>query len=223
MHRMWILGALALVTVVTACGTGNTTTEVKTVTAPSGQAAPSATTGPSGTSAPSADGTTAPSAPGASSATPATPAAPLPGGRAAVDGRYLMKVRATSVEKLIADATEGDESTWPISTVCTGATCRLDVRRELKSGAFESVTLDEVKDRTYAASSTGKTTGCTFGPPEANTRQRLSIRVSGVKELNGRPTAQRVDAYLTTRAKCSTKLTPGPGLSTVSWRGTRVP
>jgi len=215
MCRARVLTALGLATLAVGCGEGETVTEVRTVTAPpaapvaSGATAPSAATGPSGATA----ATSASTAPGT----------PPPDGRAAVDGRYLMKVRASASEKLSVDATEGDESTWPISTVCTGATCRLEVRRELKSGAFESVTLDEVKDRTYAASSTGKTTGCTFGPPEASTKQRLSIRVSGIKELNGRPTAQRVDAYLTTRAKCSTKLIAGPGLSTISWRGTRLP
>lgn len=212
---------IGLATLAVGCGEGETVTEVRTVTSPPAAPAPSGATSPSAATGASAAGSdpAATSDPGASSA----PADPLPGGRAAVDGRYLMKVRASDSNKLSTDMTEGDESTWPISTVCAGATCRLEVRRELKSGAFESVTLNEVKDRTYAASSTGKTTGCTFGPPEANTKQRLSIRVSAVKELDGRPTAQRVDAYLTTRARCSTKLIPGPGLSTVSWRGTREP
>jgi ferredoxin len=218
MRRARVLTVIALATLAAGCGEGETVTEVRTVTAPpasSGATSPTGVTGP--TAATGASG--APAATGA-------PADPLPDGRAAVDGRYLMKVRATASEgrSLLTQGTdEGEESTWPISTVCTGSTCRLKVRRELESGAFESLTLDEVKDRTYAAASTGKTTKCALQSEEVDTKQRLSVRATAVKDINGRPTAQRIDAYMTIRATCSSAVDEGLNRATISWRGTRLP
>lgn len=213
--RVRVIACLGLATLMAGCGGEKTVTEVQTVTQPPGQTEPSGTTPPGGATGPS--GTT-----GASTA----PAAPLPGGRAAVEGRYLMKVRATSFEGksvLTQGTSEGDESTWPISTVCEGDTCRLEVRRELESGAFESLTLKEVKDRTYAVSSTGKTTKCAFQSDEVDTKQRLSVRATAIKDVTGRPTAQRVDAYMTIRAICNGSIGSGLARGTISWRGTRLP
>lgn len=150
-----------------------------------------------------------------------TTAAPLPGGRAAVDGTYLMRVRSTDYEgqNIVAGNSDGKESNWPITTVCEQDECRLEVRRELDSGAYENFTLDEIKERTYAASSTG-TTECLRGETDkVGTRQRLSIRVSGIAEIEGRPAAQRLDAYLTITATCGEE----PVRGVISWRGTRMP
>jgi len=134
-----------------------------------------------------------------------------------------MRVRGVAFSRINQDAAEGERSTWPISTTCTGETCRLMIRRELKSGAFESLTLRALGDAAYAASSTGTTTDCTFGPDEAATVQRLSVRVTAAKAVNGRPTAQRIDAYMTVRAKCKSGPAPGRARATISWRGTRLP
>ena len=150
-----------------------------------------------------------------------TTADPLPGGRAAVDGTYLMRIRRTDYEgqNIVSGMPDGDESNWPITTVCEQDECRLEVRRELESGAYENFTLDEIKDRSYAASSTGKT-DCIVGESDkVGTKQRLSIRVSAVAEIDGRPTAQRLDAYMTISATCGND----PVRGIISWRGTRKP
>jgi len=132
-----------------------------------------------------------------------------------------MRIRDTSYEgqNIVASMIKGDESTWPITTVCEGGTCRLEVRRELESGAFENFTLREIKDRSYAAASTGKTKCAVGATDKVNARQRLSLRVGAIGEANGRPTAQRVDAYMTIRATCGDQ----PVRGVISWRGTRLP
>ncbi len=198
------------------CGAGKTVTSVQTVTAPGGTTAPSSRTVESGTTAPG--GST-----GASGTTTAAAERPLPGGRAAVEGRYAMRVRGAAFSRINQDVAKGEQSTWPISIACAGEACRLMVRRELKSGAFESLTLKALGDAAYAASSTGTTTACTFGPDEAATIQRLSVRVTATNAVNGRPTAQRIDAYMTVRAKCKSGPASGRARATISWRGTRLP
>lgn len=167
--------------------------------------------------------TTASQSPPPQSPPTATAAAPpaLPGGRAAVDGRYRMRVRRTDYDgqNIVSRVADGDESTWPISTSCREAACRLDVRRELASGAFENLTLREVRESTYATSSTGATECIVGASGKVSSRQRLSLRVTGVEQIDGRPTAQRVDAYLTIRARCG----DDPVRGVISWRGTRLP
>lgn len=194
MRRSRIFTAVALATLLAGCG-GDGDTKTVTVS----QSTPPTQTTPGSTS---------------------TTAAALPDGRAAVEGRYLMRIRSTDYEgqNIVSGMPDGEESTWPISTVCTQQSCRLEVRRELESGAFESVTLREVKDRSYATSSTG-TAQCIVGDDEVSARQRLSIRVSGIADIGGRPTAQRVDAYMTIRAVCGND----PVKGVISWRGTRLP
>lgn len=209
MRLPWILlTVLGLATLAAGCGQGETVTQVRTVTTPPATqgTAPAQTVAPGQT--PPTDTATA-------------PATPLPGGRAAVDGRYLMKIRSTDYEgqNIVAGMSDGEESTWPISTECAGETCRLNVRRELESGAFENFTLEEVKDRTYAATSTGKTECIVGASDKVDTKQRLSVRVTAIAQINGRPTAQRLDAYMTIKAKCGNQ----PVRGIISWRGTRLP
>lgn len=150
-----------------------------------------------------------------------TAAAPLPGGRAAVDGTYLMRVRHTDYEgqNIVASYQDGEESQWPIATVCDGQTCTLEVRRELESGAFENFTLSEIKDRSYAAPSTGKTECIVGASGKVPATQRLAVRVSGIADIGGRLIAQRLDAYMTVSATCG----DDPVRGVISWRGTRQP
>jgi len=205
-------GLLAATTLAAGCGGDGATKTVTVASPPATQTAPA--TPPAGTAPPAA------TQPPAATTPQALP--PLPGGRAALDGSYRMRVRRTDYvrENIVAGILQGQQSTWPMKSVCAGGDCKVKVRRELQSGAYENFTLSEVKPGSYADRSTGtiKCLSLSERDPQPS-RQRLSLRVSGVAEINGRPTAQRVDAYLTIETKCDGLPTRG----IISWRGSRLP
>lgn len=198
--------ALLIVVVagLTACGGSTTTktvTETKTVTV---------------------------TAPGAAQATPEgdPSAAPLPSGVVAVDGTYAMRTRKADYEgeNTSVDDEFPTETEWVFKTQCQGDACSLAMRRELGSGAFKNVTLQADPDRegVYVADTTG-TTGCATGSNKPPTKQHYSVRITAQDDVDGRPTAKRLDVYFTESTK-GCKLSKGAtARGIVSWRGSLLP
>ena len=194
-------------------------TVVETVTTP-------ADTGPA---------TTEPEVPAQTETTPApVQKEPLPGGRAAVDGRYAMVLRRFVPADLCVVPQTDEPTEWIAEASCTSASdCEVLLRRPLASGAFKRYTLRPEGPRNYAASATGRlqrrdVTG-TFpckGPIDSppSTRERVAVRVTEIATVDGRPTATGLDAYLVVRGRCTSN---DPRLRTTfrltaSFRGRRT-
>ena len=205
------MGALVAALGLTACG-GDTETKTvtvtKTVTAPadtSGQAQAPQTTEPGATT--QTEG--------------AQPATPLPAGVVAADGTYAMHTRQSDYtgENTAVDDEFPTDSEWVFQTVCQASDCELQMRRELQSGAFKNVTLEPDPQRAgvYVGASSG-TTGCA-GDERSPSTQRYSVRLTAPEDLDGRPTARRMDVYFTEIARgCDLS---DVARAVVSWRGSR--
>lgn len=196
-----VAGAVAL----GACGDDDekqAKTIVQTVTAPAApQTPPPVSTTPTETQPPA----------------PTTPARPLPEGVVGADGTYTMEVEESDYEgeNLIQDEVS-PPSDWRFTTTCEGETCSVRMRRELESGGFKMVTLQPAEGRpnVYEGRATS-TDECLVDPKKATTRQRYAVRLVGEVDGTGRPTAKRIDVYLTERAPTCSKETKG----TIFWRG----
>jgi hypothetical protein len=152
---------------------------------------------------------------------------PLPPGVVGVDGTYAMTVRDADSDGGFFHDRGSRRSEWVFATSCTGPDCTIEMRRELDSGAFKTLTLTPAAGRegVFEADSTG-TADCKFGPSdEASTDQRYSIKLNAPQDVAGRQTATRIDAYFTEATDGCT----GPGGSdevqrgTVSWTGILQP
>jgi len=187
-----------------ACGEDGkqTKTIVQTVTAPAApQTPPPITTTPGQTQPPAQS----------------TPAKPLPDGVIGADGTYTMTVEQSDYkdENLIQDEVS-PPSDWRFTTTCQAEKCSVLMRRELKSGGFKMVPLQPAQGRpnVYEGQATS-TDECLIDPKKATTRQRYAVRLVGEVDGSGRPTAKRIDVYLTERAPTCSKDTKG----TILWRG----
>jgi hypothetical protein len=169
-----------------------------------------------------------PSAPGPEQAPPTDqpPAQePLPPGVVGADGTYTMTVRDSSHEgfRITSDDTDPEESEWTFSTSCPGSECEIDMRRELQSGGFKSLTLTPVGGRegAFETDTTGET-ACSTGRPEAPSDQRYSIKLNAPADVGGRLTATRIEAYFTEETD---GCTDGGDRSrgAVSWTGVLAP
>lgn len=148
-----------------------------------------------------------------------TAATPLPSGVVTAEGTYTMKLKESDYEgeNTTVDDEFPRESQWTFTTQCTGSDCTVQMRRELDSGAFKTLTL-EPSDRpnVLEATSTGKT-GCASKEEPADTRQRYSVKLNSPEDVDGRQTARKLDVYFTeTTNACTVK----PARGIVSWRGT---
>jgi hypothetical protein len=197
-----------------ACGgsTTKTVTVTKTVTAPASTQAQAPTT-----SAP------APTTPATSTgAEGATPAQPLPAGVVAADGTYRMRFRSSDYqgENIVVSEDDPDPADWKFATTCQGTTCTILMQRQLASGAYKNVTLqqDPTRPNVFVGNTTG-TAEC-VNNSQAPVRERYSVRLTGPESLNGRQTAARIDAYFTetTRDCPLADFTRG----VASWRGHRL-
>ena len=160
--------------------------------------------------------------PASSDAAPADPATespagePLPSGVIAADGTYAMKVRRSDWEgenTTVDDQFGGDR--WSFRTECAGTDCTIQMRRELGSGGFKSLSLrPSDRPNVFEAESKGSTNCATN--KKAPTKQRYSVKLSGPIDVGGRQTARTVDAFFTeTTNGCTVK----PARGIVSWRG----
>jgi hypothetical protein len=155
---------------------------------------------------------------------------PLPPGVVGVDGTYAMTVRDSDSDGGLSPDRGSRSSEWVFATSCAGVDCTIEMRRELASGAFKTLTLTPAAGRegVFEADSTG-TTDCTFGPSdEASTDQRYSIKLNAPQDVAGRQTATRIDAYFTEETSgCDPLPRPGGGdtvqRGTVSWTGILQP
>lgn len=124
---------------------------------------------------------------------------PLPPGVVGADGTYAMTVRdADSDTGLLIDNVPR-RSEWVFATSCTGLDCTIEMRRELASGAFKTLTLtpSEGREGVFEADLTG-TAECTLGSiDETSSDQRYSIKLNAPQDVAGRRTATRIDAYFT--------------------------
>jgi hypothetical protein len=188
--------ALALCLAATACGgDGETETVVQTVTV----------TAPG----PGQDGT----------APPVTAARPPQGSPVVLEGRYAVRVLELRPPRIAAG---GDSATaavdWVATTSCDPG-CTVELRRELENGGTKTVTLEEDPGRPgqYLAEFTGSSRCLASRTPQRP--QSLRVRPTRVEDLDGRPTATGLDAYLRARVRCPT----GDVTDAVAiYRGTRV-
>jgi len=139
------------------------------------------------------------------------------------EGTYAMSVRDSDLDYGFTLDRLPRESEWVFATSCLGSECTIEMRRELSSGAFKTLTLRPADGRegVFEADSTG-TAECTFGPDdEAPTDQRYSIKLNAPEDVAGRQTATSLDAYFTE----TTDACDRPGRrgdvsgGTVSWTG----
>lgn len=148
---------------------------------------------------------------------------PLPPGVVGADGTYAMTVRdADSDTGLLIDNVPR-RSEWVFATSCTGPDCTIEMRRELASGVFKTLTLtpSEGREGVFEADSTG-TAGCTLGLiDEASSDQRYSIKLNAPQDVAGRQTATRIDAYFTQVTDGCDPPKPFAGVQrgTTSWTG----
>jgi hypothetical protein len=158
--------------------------------------------------------------------TPGDPSLPpLPPGVVAADGTYAMTTRDADYvggENITIDDKFPTESEWVFKTDCAGGRCTVEMRRELGSGAFKTLTLEPAEDRpgVFAAESTG-TTECVRGTKTPETEQRYSIKLNGPQDVGGRSTATQIDAYFTEETD-DCEGADGPVRGIVSWRGTLI-
>jgi hypothetical protein len=87
---------------------------------------------------------------------------PLPPGVVGADGAYAMTVRDSSFKgfRITSDDMRPQESEWTFSTNCASE-CEIDMRRELQSGGFKSLTLTPAEGRegVFEADTSGETAG----------------------------------------------------------------
>jgi hypothetical protein len=196
------------------CGSTQTktVTVTKTVTAPASTQAQAPTSSAPATSTPAT----------ATGAEGATPAPALPAGVVAADGTYRMRFRNSdySGENIVVSDAYPNPADWKFATACQGSACTIQMQRQLESGAYKNVTLqqDPSRPNVFAGESTG-TIDC-ISNGHAKVKERYSVRLTAPENVNGRQTAARMDAYFTE----STRDCPLADLSrgVVSWRGSRV-
>jgi hypothetical protein len=149
---------------------------------------------------------------------------PLPPGVVGADGTYAMTVNDSSSEgvDIIGDDAFPEDSEWVFSTSCDGPDCEIEMRRELSSGGFKSLTLmpAEGREDVFEVDSTGDTTCDLLGATEtAPAKQRYSIKLNAPEDVGGRLTATRIDAYFTEETDgCG-----DGGTGAVSWAGVLAP
>jgi hypothetical protein len=208
-------GLLLVAVGLAACGGSTqtkTVTVTKTVTAPASTQAQAPTTSAPATSTPATS----------TGAEGATPAEPLPAGVVAAEGTYRMRFRSSdySGENIVVSDAYPNPADWKFTTTCQGAGCTIQMQRQLQSGAYKNVTLQQDPDRpnVFAGESSGTVECASNG--HARVKQRYSVRLTAPEDVNGRQTAARMDAYFTE----STRACPLADLSrgVVSWRGTRI-
>jgi hypothetical protein len=149
------------------------------------------------------------------------PRGELPPNFVAVEGSYQMEFNRLDFDdyNIVADDKFPTESQWEFTTQCAGGRCTVEMRRELESGAFKTLSLEPAEGRpgVFEADSSGPTS-CVTGSRRPETEQRYSIRATSPEAIEGRPTATRIEAYLTktTDDGCN----PGdPDRGSVSWKG----
>lgn len=148
---------------------------------------------------------------------------PLPPGVVGADGTYAMTIRDADSDTGLLNDSVPRRSEWVFATSCTGPDCTIEMRRELASGAFKTLTLTPAAGRegVFEADSTG-TAECTLGSiDEASSDQRYSIKLNAPQDVAGRRTATRIDAYFTQVTDGCDPPRPFAGVlrGTVSWSG----
>ncbi len=206
MHRLALL-AFLIGTLAAGCGEGEesaTRTVVRTVV----QTVPAA---------PAEDSPSTDAAP-ADPASQASAGEPLPSGVIAADGRYEMKVRRSDYEgenTTVDDEFGGDG--WSFRTECAGTDCTIEMRRELGSGGFKTLSLRaSARPNVFEGESTGSTGCASTDNKRAPTKQRHSVKLNDPTDIGGRQTARTIDVFFTeTTNGCNVK----PARGVVSWRG----
>ena len=127
-----------------------------------------------------------------------------------------MKVRRSDYEgenTTVDDEFGGDR--WSFRTECARTDCTVQMRRELGSGGFKTLSLrPSARPNVFEAESKGSTNCATN--KKAPTKQRYSVKLSDPIDVGGRQTARTVEAFFTEPTNgCTVK----PARGIVSWRG----
>jgi hypothetical protein len=209
------LGLLLVACGLAACGGSTrtkTVTVTKTITAPASTQAQAPT--------PSAPATSTPAT--STGAEGATPAPPLPAGVVAADGTYRMRFRSSDYtgENIVVSDAYPNPADWKFVTTCQGSDCTIQMQRQLESGAYKNVTLqqDASRPNVFAGESTGTVECASNG--HAKVKQRYSVRLTAPENVNGRQTAARMDAYFTESTRGCPLADVARGVA--SWRGSRL-